>query len=170
MTLSAVNAYAAGVNNIYGRDIQGIQAFLTDHTTGAGTTAVATVNMAVQAAAGAKFRKGLSRGSNAFIFTGGSMRSNSLGNAVSINRDDVGKLEVLREELLHNWQYRRGGLLSLSRLSIERVAEATGSDPYNERHGSLRYPYLEHQAQSDSYLPYNQRPWELRCSSCDKFY
>lgn len=79
-------------------------------------------------------------------------------------------LQNYREELLHNWQYRRGGLLSLTRLSvIERIAEATGSNPYNESHGSFGYPYLEYQAQSAAQdgAPI---PWELQCSGCGKFY
>ena len=127
--------------------------------------------MLIDLARGAHFERGLSEGSNAFIFTGGSIRSNSVGNVVSISEEDAGDLTVLREELLHNWQYRRGGLLSLTRLGIiERIAEATGSNPYNESHGSFGYPYLEHQAKSGAHLPYSQRPWELRCSACDRFY
>ena len=169
--LSFGNAFAAGYNGIYSRDEQGEQAFLLDHTVGQGTTAVGTVNIAIQAIGGAKFDKDLSKGSNAFIFRGGSIRSNSIGNVVSIHKEDAGNLEVLREELLHNWQYRRGGLLSLTRLGIiERIAEATGSNPYRERKGSFGYKYLEYQARKGSLLPYHERPWELRCRTCDKFY
>ena len=77
---------------------------------------------------------------------------------------------LVREEFLHSWQYRRGGLLSLTRLGIiERAAEATGSNPYNERNGSWGYPYLENQAYSAAKngAPV---PWELQCSTCDRFY
>ena len=68
--------------------------------------------------------------------------------------------------LLHNWQYRRGGLLNLTKLAIEQL----GADP-----SGSPYPYdtpgtLEHNASTRSRLPYNQRPWELRCNLCDKFY
>ena len=78
---------------------------------------------------------------------------------------------LVREEFLHSWQYRRGGLLSLTRLDIiERVAEATGSNPYNERNGTWGYPYLENEAKSGSKSSYDDRPWELRCSTCDRFY
>ena len=105
----------------------------------------------------------MSKGSNPFIFRGGSIRSNSVGNVVSIHREDVNDLRVLREELLHNWQYRRGGLLSLTRLALEQ-AGVWGSDPYT-RPGTL-----EHDAQTRSRLPYNKRPWELRCGGCDKLY
>ena len=113
----------------------------------------------------------MSKGSNAFIFTRGKIRSNSVGNVVSIHREDANDPRVLREELLHNWQYRRGGLLSLTRLGIiERIAEATGSNPYRERKGSFGYRYLENQARSGALLPYSQRPWELRCSTCNRFY
>ena len=142
---------------------QGFQAFLLDHTVGAGTTAIGTANILVQMAGGAKFNRSLSRGSNAFILTGGKIRSNSVGNVVSIHKKDAGNLRVLREELLHNWQYRRGGLLSLSRLIIEQVF----------RKGS--YPYytpgtLEYDARTKSELPHSKRPWELKCRTCDRFY
>lgn len=80
--------------------------------------------------------------------------------------DDPKFNRVIREELLHNWQYRRGGLLNLSRLAIEQLGADTNGYPY---------PYgtpgtLEHDAQTRSFLPYSQRPWELQCSTCNKFY
>ena len=122
---------------------------------------------------GGHFEKGLSKGSNAFILTNSKFRKTpgwAQGNVAGLRGSDINK-RVLREELLHNWQYRRGGLLSLTRLGIiERIAEKTGSNPYDERKGSFGYKYLEHQAQSGANLPYNERPWELRCSGCDKFY
>ena len=37
---------------------------------------------------------------------------------------------LLRHELVHNWQYRRGGLLNLTRLGLEQ-AGVYGEDPYN---------------------------------------
>ena len=48
---------------------------------------------------------------------------------------------VLREELLHNWQYRKGGLLSLGRLILEHTVDfVTGGrwDPYYTP-GTLEY-------------------------------
>ncbi len=42
---------------------------------------------------------------------------------------------LLRHELVHSWQYRRGGLLNLARLGLEQ-AGAYGSNPY-DRPGTL---------------------------------
>ena len=60
---SAGNAYAAGYHGIYSNDAQGSSAYFLDHTVGQGTTAIGTVNMAVQAIGGARFNKKLSKGS-----------------------------------------------------------------------------------------------------------
>ncbi len=160
---SAGNAYAAGYHGIYSNDAQGSSAYLLDHTIGQGTTAIGTVAALAHLAEGGKFESKLSKGSNAFILTGGSIKSNSIGNAISIHKGDAGDLQVLREELLHNWQYRRGGLLSLTKLIVEQINK-NGNYPY-ETPGTL-----ENQAYSASKLAYDSRPWELRCSTCDKFY
>ena len=69
---------------------------------------------------------------------------------------------VLREELLHNWQYRRGGLLSLTKLIGEQINK-NGNYPY-ETPGTLENE--AHSAAKDG-API---PWELQCSTCDKFY
>ena len=168
MTLSAVNAYAAGVNNIYGRDIQGIHAFLTDHTTGAGTTAIGTTAMLADLAAGAHFEKGMSRGSGSFVVSGSKISKTggiSLGNmaASKYDRDHPDFKVTIREEILHNWQYRRGGLLNLGRLGLEQVNKK-GNYPYHTP-GTLEY-----EARSRSELSYSERPWELSCSICGRFY
>ncbi len=141
----------AGSLGIY-RGEQGLQAFLLDHTVGQGTTAVGTVAAIVHLAGGARFEAGLSRGSNAFILSGAGKTlpsgtgGLSLGNVIGVKlkssqlRTISGK-ELLRHELVHNWQYRRGGLLSLGRLGLEQAGRAiTGGrwDPYN-RPGNLEY-------------------------------
>ena len=82
-----------------------------------------------------------------------------MGNVVGLSRGHSARLNtpegktVLREELLHNWQYRRGGLLSLTRLGLEQ-AGVYGNDPYNKP-GTL-----ENEAQNiaDNDL----RPWYFR--------
>ena len=162
IVVSAVNAYAAGYHGIYSNDAQGSSAYFLDHTVGQGTTAIGTVNMAIQAIGGARFNKKLSKGSNAFILTGGSIKSNSIGNAISIRKGDAGKLEILRAELLHSWQYRRGGLLNLTKLIVEQINK-NGNYPY-ETPGTLENQ--AHSAAKDG-API---PWELRCRTCDKFY
>ena len=149
--LSIGNAVAAGALGIY-RGEQGLQAFLLDHTVGQGTTAVGTVVAIVHLAGGARFEAGLSRGSNAFIYSGArktvpsNARGLSLGNVIGVKlkssqlRTISGK-ELLRHELVHNWQYRRGGLLSLGRLGLEQAGRAITDgrwDPY-DRPGNLEY-------------------------------
>ena len=149
--LSIGNAVAAGALGIY-RGEQGLQAFLLDHTVGQGTTAIGTVAALVHLAGGARFEAGLSRGSNAFIYSGArktvpsNARGLSLGNVIGVKlkssqlRTSFGK-RLLRHELVHNWQYRRGGLFSLSRLGYEQIRRAATDgrwDPYN-RPGNLEY-------------------------------
>ena len=63
----------------------------------------------------------------------------------------------------HNWQYRRGGLLSLTRLAFEQVFKS-GDYPY------FTPGTLEYDARRRSELPFSRRPWELSCSTCSKFY
>ena len=117
---------------------------------------------------GGHFEKGLSRGSNSFILSGSKFRNtrgwaqgNVAGTSHSSDHPDF--KQVIREEILHNWQYRRGGLLNLSRLAIEHIFKK-GDYPYYTP-GTLEY-----EARTRSALPYSERPWELQCSGCDKFY
>ena len=94
-----------------------------------------------------------------------------MGNTIGLNRKITALLRsgsergkrALREELLHNWQYRRGGLLNLGRLAIEQIFKK-GDYPYYTP-GTLEYD-----ARRQSRLSYNERPWELQCNVCDKFY
>ena len=179
--LSIFNAYAGGYHGIYSRDEQGDNAFLLDHTVGQGTTAAGTIAAVVHLAGkGGKFEKDLSRGSNAFIFSNSPLRSNSVGNVVGLSPRDSARLNtpggkaVLREELLHNWQYRRGGLLSLTRLGLEQLG-AFGN-PYTTR-GTLEYDASTRALdgtnleRGDGYSGFGKsRPWELRCVTCGRFY
>ncbi len=176
---SAGNAYAAGYHGIYSNDAQGSSAYFLDHTVGQGTTAIGTVAALAHLAGGGKFESKLSKGSNAFIYSNSPFsRSNSVGNTIGLSKRDSARLgtadgkRVLREELLHNWQYRRGGLLSLTRLVLEQIGPG---NPYTRR-GTLEYEAsrrsvdgtdLERSGYSGLGKP---RPWELQCSTCDRFY
>ena len=82
---------------------------------------------------------------------------------------------TLREELLHNWQYRRGGLLNLSILIHEQLNKK-GDYPYNTP-GTLEYEASTRALDGTSlmhgsgYLGLGRpRPWELSCSTCGRFY
>ena len=103
-----------------------------------------------------------------------------MGNVVGVKpshaelRTAKGK-ELLRHELVHNWQYRRGGLLNLGRLGLEQ-AGAFGNDPY-DRAGTLEYAASTGAYDSvrvrkkDGYSGFGKpRPWELSCIVCDRFY
>ena len=161
--LSIGNAVAAGALGIY-RGEQGLQAFLLDHTVGQGTTAVGTVAAIVHLAGGARFEAGLSRGSNAFILSGAGKTlpsgtgGLSLGNVIGVRpkSNELGTRDgktLLRHELVHNWQYRRGGLLNLTRLGLEQ-AGVYGSNPYN-RPGTLEY-------NAKNIADRGLRPWYFR--------
>ena len=63
---------------------------------------------------------------------------------------------------MHGRQYRRGGLFNLAKLALEHLG-AYGSNPY-DRPGTLENE--AHSAAKDG-API---PWELQCSTCDKFY
>ena len=67
----------------------------------------------------------MSKGSNSFIFTNTPFRPSGVGNVAAVKNTD--NLATLREELLHNWQYRYGGVLNLGRLlkfgTIENSAD-----------------------------------------------
>ena len=179
--VSAVNAYAAGYHGIYSNDAQGSSAYFLDHTVGQGTTAIGTVAALAHLAGGGKFESKLSRGSNAFIYSNSPFsRSNSVGNVIGLSKGDSAQLgtaegkAVLREELLHNWQYRRGRLLSLTRLVLEQIGPG---NPYTTR-GTLEYEASTRafdgtnlEREIDGYSGFGKpRPWELQCSTCDRFY
>ena len=142
IVVSAVNAYAAGYYGIYGRNERGNNDYFLDHTVAQGTTAIGTVAALTHLAEGGKFEKELSRGTGSFMYSNTSFsRSNSVGNVIGLSKEDSALLgtakgkRVLRHELVHSRQYRRGGLFNLARLGLEYFG-AYGSDPYN-RPGTL---------------------------------
>ncbi len=158
---SAGNAYAAGYHGIYSNDAQGSSAYFLDHTIGQGTTAIGTVAALVHLAGGGKFEKELSRGTGSFIYSGAGttlppgVDGISLGNVVGVGRkgSELGTAEaktLLRHELVHSWQYRRGGLLSLAKLALEHLG-AYGSNPYN-RPGTL-------ENEAHTIAKSGRRPW-----------
>ena len=152
--------------------------FTLDHTIGQGTTAIGTGNFLLQQIAGAHFRKDLSRGSNSFIFTNTPFKPSGVGNVAAVkNADD---LRTLREELLHNWQYRFGGLLNLGRLITEQIGNDGQDFPYFtpgtlEEEASNRSrdgASIKFDRNGRTYYDgrNNPRPWELQCSSCNRFF
>ena len=83
---------------------------------------------------------------------------------------------LLRHELVHSWQYRRGGLLNLTKLIVEQINK-NGNYPY-ETPGTLEneastkaFDGTNLKRRSDGYSGFGKpRPWELQCSTCDRFY
>ncbi len=107
-------------------------------------------------------------------------KSNSVGNVVGLKGRNIDKT-TLREELLHNWQYRRGGFLNLSIL-IHEQRNKKGDYPYYtsgtleheasnlSTHGGDRPKYYSN-SEDIYYDGRNQPiPWELTCSSCGRFF
>ncbi len=197
LALNGVNAFAAGYNDVYSHDDLGRQAFFLDHTIGSGTTAIGTGQGLYHLSSGAHFEKDLSIQSNAFIFSDVQFdRSNSVGNVVGLDTKTTENLRsddpdlmaeakrVVREELLHNWQYRRKGFPALYGLAQEQKNMEEGGYPYFTP-GTLEYDastrsthggsgeggYIRRRNGSIFYdgTGYD-RPHVLKCSGCDKFF
>ena len=188
--VGGINGFLAGYNDIYSHDNLGLNAFIADSTIGLTTTAIGLGKASIEIFGGifgsTHYERELSKQSNAYIFTNSVFgRSNAVGNVVSIDKKTSGNRDAkfyrtLREELLHTWQYRRGGLLNQVRLLSEQV----GSDSPN----GFPYPYgssgtLEYEASTRSFDGTsltrvedgyngagNSRPWELLCTRCSRFY
>jgi len=173
--IGGTNGLFAGLTDIYSHDGLGALAFFADSTIGLPTTAIGLGKSAVEVIGSGNFDEGLSKQSNAFIYQNSSFsRSSSVGNVAGITSRDRARanyLTTLREELLHTWQYREGGFLSLLRLGGEQVF---ANNPQSRVRGT--FPYfspgtLEFEARSRSEeVIVGRRPWELGCRGCERFY
>ena len=127
----------------------------------------------------------MSKGSNSFIFTNTPFRPSGVGNVAAVKNTD--NLTTLREELLHNWQYRFGGLLNLGHLIAEQLGndgqdfpyftlgtleEEASNRSYDGSNRPKRYPKTHRTRANATYYDgrNNPRPWELRCITCGRFY
>jgi len=171
--IGGFNGLVTGLADIYSHDGLGALAFFTDSTIGLPTTAIGLGKAGIEVIGSGNFDESLSKQSNAFIFQNSAFgRSSSVGNVVGISAENRGDNAVLREELLHSWQYRRGGALSLLRLGVE---QAFADNPQNR--GRKTFPYftpgtLEYEASSraQNNIGIGRRPWELGCRGCGKFF